>query len=109
MNSDKTEQRQKVYKYNRNGKLQVVKREWVNIGENKYKKEIMKSYFENNKFDIMKHTVKHYYNEYMNYYKDLCPVSFSMFYKYFINEYVNTNYKERPNLRISAKIKEEVN
>ena len=40
------EQRQKVYKYVRNGKQQIVKREWVNKGENKFKKEIMQAYFE---------------------------------------------------------------
>ncbi len=82
MNSDKTQQRQKVYRYVRNGKQQFVKREWVNKGENKFKKEIMVAYFESKIFDIMKHTVKYYYNEYMELNKSLCPVSFSMFYKY---------------------------
>ena len=109
MNSDNSQQRQKVYKYNRNGTIQVVKREWVNKGDNSFKKEVMKAYFESRYFDITKHTVKFYYDEYIKLNNDFCPVSFSMFYKYFINEFVNTNYKERPNLRISAKIKDEVN
>ena len=106
--SAKEEQRKKVYKYVRNGKQRVVKREWVNKGENKFKKEIMEAYFESKIFNITKHTVKYYYNEYMELNKSLCPVSFSMFYKYFNNVFL-VKYKERPNLRISAKIKEHLN
>ena len=102
------EHRQKTYKYNRNGKEQIVKREWVNKGENKYKKEIMEAYFESKIFNITKHTVKFYYDEYMKLNKSLCPVSFSMFYKYFNNVFL-VKYKERPNLRINAKIKEHLN
>ena len=108
MNSDKTQQRQKVYKYLRNGKQQIVKREWVNKGENQYKKEIMEAYFESKIFNFMKHIVKFYYDEYMELNKSVCPVSFSMFYKYFNNVFL-IKFKERPNLRINAKIKEHLN
>ena len=102
---DLQEERYKEYIYYKDDKKQIIKRSWVNKGENKAKKEIMKSYFENAKLDLDKHTVKYYYKEFAEKNKSL-PISFSMFYKYFVNDYIKVNYKERPNLWLSAKSKD---
>ena len=99
------EERHKEYTYIRNDKKQVVKRDWVNKGENKAKKAILQAYFESPNFGLINHTIKYYFKEFKENNKSL-PISFSMFYKYFVNDYIKVNYKERPNLRISAKAKD---
>ena len=68
------EQRKNVYIYNRNGKQQIVKREWVNKGERSFKKRVMISYFETFKFDLVNHTVK-YYSNYTVLYLIQCSIS----------------------------------
>ena len=80
----------KVYKYIRNGKKQVVKREYKIKGERKAKLEELTKYL-----DEFKPTDSVYIKDYYKKYNEQAtlPISYSMFYKIYVNYPQNTKFK----------------
>ena len=71
--------RDKVYKYEKNGKTITVRRKWTNYGDKQLKQEALAEYFANiDEIDRTK-TIQTLYKEYNNNH-DL-KISYSMFYK----------------------------
>jgi len=88
------EERHKTYCYYRDGKKQTVERYWINKGENKAKKQALEAFFTDAKLNIAKQPLKDFYSQYNKANENL-PVSFSMFYKYYVifHDKVNVSKK----------------
>ena len=80
----------KIYKYERNGKKQVVKREYKIKGERKAKLEELTKYLES--FEPKDSVyIKDYFKKYNE--QATLPISYSMFYKLYVNYPLKTKFK----------------
>ena len=86
-----TEQKEKTYSYTKDGKTKNVKRSWKVKGEKKAKKDTVENYLRDNEIDLSKQSLKKYYEEFKDKNPDV-SVSYSMFYKY----YVQLHHKINP-------------
>ena len=71
--------RDKVYKYERNGKTISVRRKWTNFGDKQLKQEALAEYFANNADIDRTKSIQTLFQEYNNNHE--LKISYSMFYK----------------------------
>ena len=71
--------RDKVYKYERNGKTISVRRKWTNFGDKQLKQQALAEYFANNADIDRTKSIQTLFQEYNNNHE--LKISYSMFYK----------------------------